>query len=269
MGLIKSINAPVSLRPFSVTDIETQARGLVLQAKQAADQIIAAARTEAANLRKKAYEEGLAAGRKDGYPKGLEEGKKTGQQQSLNEQRPHLTNLAKNLTGALAGIDAERRAFEDSIMDEIIPLTLAITRRVTKRQSLVDPGVLEANLREVMKFVVHSKDLIITINPDQAKLMHCLLPQLQVTWPELEHARVIEDPRLSTGSCKVTLPEGEIDADIDRQLERVISEIIPDPNAQCIYSGQNPVGVVVPAAVSAATDASASADVATKPETPK
>ncbi len=47
MPLIKSSLAPVTLRPFSLRDIENQARAILLRAQQQAEQLIAAAQAEA------------------------------------------------------------------------------------------------------------------------------------------------------------------------------------------------------------------------------
>src|SRR2546430_17606292 len=93
MPIIKSINAPSNLAPFSMKDIEQQARAILLRAQQQAEQLITEAQITAGELKDKAIAEGIIDGRKDGLAQGLEEGKKLGQQQALNEHRQQLTQL--------------------------------------------------------------------------------------------------------------------------------------------------------------------------------
>src|SRR5437763_396038 len=51
MGLIKSANTPPSLTPFSLADIEKQARAILLRARAQAEQLLLAAQRDADDLR--------------------------------------------------------------------------------------------------------------------------------------------------------------------------------------------------------------------------
>ena len=54
-----------------------------------------------------------------------------------------------------------------------------------------------------------------------------LLPQLKLTWPQLDHAQLVEESSLTPGGCRVYTGQGEIDADLDAQLDRVIADLLP------------------------------------------
>src|SRR6187399_1029267 len=108
MGVIKSNNAPASLSPFSMRDIENQAKAILLRAQQRADQILAAAQTEGVQIRQNAYDQGFAAGNEDGLKKGTEDGKTAGRQAALSEQKTKLEQLFKTFTTAVADINASR-----------------------------------------------------------------------------------------------------------------------------------------------------------------
>lgn len=230
MGLIKSTSAPAAAaQPFSMRDIETHAKGILMRARQQADQLLQAAQVEAEFLRQKARQEGHHQGKQEGLAQGLEEGRQSGYQQALTEHQASLTETVNMLVQILTDLDASRHRLESEALTEVINLSTAIARRVTKRQGLIDPAALEANVHEAMKLVVQSKDVRIAIHPSQRVVLNEALPRLQLDWPQLEHVAVVEDASLSPGGCKIYCRQGEVDADLDGQLDRVIDELLPTP----------------------------------------
>jgi flagellar assembly protein FliH len=227
MPVIKAAQAPATVRAFSMGDIEKFARQLIVKAQQEAEQLLAAARQEAEELRKQAKADGFAEGRREGLAKGAEEGKKAGQQAALTAEKAKLTELAKALTSAAKELDAQRKRLETEGLKDVIDLASRIARRVTKRQGLVDPEVLCANVAEVMKLVVHSSDVRIAVHPTQKQTLADVLPKLQLQWPNLEHVELIDDPALAPGGCRVFTASGMIDADLDEQLDRVVADLLP------------------------------------------
>ncbi len=237
MGLIKSNHAPVAMIPFSMKDIETQARALIARAKERAEGLLVEAQKEAEQLKAAAKVEGLVEGKREGLAKGLEEGRKNGAQQALSEHRTALSQLIKALTEAAADLDASRQQLEAHALKEVIDLAVAIARRATKRQGLIDPQVLAANVGEAMKLVVSSSDVRIALHPSQRQYFLDALPQLQTTWPALRHVQLIDDESLAPGGCRVFSRGGQIDADLDGQLDRVIVELMPSPAAAASAAG--------------------------------
>ena len=229
MGLIKSANAPVAMIPFSMKDIETQARALLARAKERAEGLLIEAQKEAEQLKASAKVEGLVEGKREGLAKGLEEGRKNGAQQALSEHRTSLTQLIKSLTEAAADLDASRQQLEAQALTEVINLSVAIAQRVTKRQGTIDPQVLVENVNEAMKLVVASSDVRIALHPSQKQYFLEALPNLQMTWPALKHVQIVEDETLAPGGCRIFSKGGQIDADLDGQLDRVVADLMPSP----------------------------------------
>jgi flagellar assembly protein FliH len=228
MGLIKSINTPISLSPFSLRDIEAQAQAILARARKGAEMLLIEAQRESTTLKQQAKAEGFAEGKKEGLAKGTEDGLRSGHQAALNETKEQLTQVWKALTGVVEHLDAARRDLEADGIGEVIALATAIARRVTKRQAAIDPAVLTENIREAMKMAVHAVDVRIAINPAQRKAVSDELPQLQLNWPNLKHVELIEDPQIVVGGCRILTRNGEVDADIDRQLDRVIDDLLPE-----------------------------------------
>ena len=230
MGLIKA-NSSAAAVPFSMKDVEDVARVTILRARQQADQLLAGAMKEGEDLKRQMAEEGQSAGHKAGLEKGTDEGRKACKEQALAEQREELANVVKALTMAVADQDQARRKLESEALREVIDLAIAIARKVTKRQSEIDPAVLGANVADAMKLVVHAHDLRIAVNPKQKAMLAEVLPALQMQWPALEHVELVEEAELALGGCRIYSRQGQVDADIDEQLNRVVADLLPSQRA--------------------------------------
>lgn len=227
MGLIKSDSAPPSLTPFSFQDVEDQARALLLEAGESAERLLAAARTEADEMRARAQARGFDEGRSEGVNQGIQEGIRAGREQALAEHGAALKASVETLGAAMARIEASRQALEIDALQDVIELAIAIARRVTKRQGELDPRVMIENLREAMGLVVHSSDVRVVIHPAQLQALQEALPLLAVDLPQFSHVTIIEDDSLSPGGCRIITRGGRIDADLDAQLDRVVSDLLP------------------------------------------
>ena len=108
MAVIKSTQAPLSLSPFSLADIEDAGRRILLRARKQADQLLAQAQKEAAAMRAVATTQGAEIGRRDGHAAGLAQGKTEGHSQALAEHREGFTKLLAALAKATTELDARR-----------------------------------------------------------------------------------------------------------------------------------------------------------------
>jgi flagellar assembly protein FliH len=245
MPVIKSNNAPVTLASFSMKDIEAQARTILLRAQARAEQMITEAQISAAELKENAVTDGIAEGRKEGIAKGTEDGKKIGQQLALNEHKKQLTDLVNALMTGSKELNASRKKLESEATAEVIKLAVAIARRVTKKYGELDPSILTANVAEAMKLVVQSTDIRIAIHPTQRAYLTSVLPQLKLQWPSLAHVTLTEDPAIKLGGCRIWAGAGEVNADLDTQVDRIAMELLPmndaqAPSAACGFANQNP-----------------------------
>ncbi|HSZ56505.1 MAG TPA: FliH/SctL family protein [Tepidisphaeraceae bacterium] len=210
-----------------MADVERTAKAILLRAQSQAEQLLAAAQTEAETLKEQATKQGLAEGRRDGTAQGLMQGKQAGHQQALTEFRAQFERALAAVTAAANSLEQGRNELEAAGLVEVVQLALAIARRVTKRQGMIDPQVLAANLGEAMKLAVKSADIRVAIHPSQRATLDAALPQLKLQWPNLNHVQVIEDDQLQLGGCRVFTQHGQISADLDEQLARIAGELLP------------------------------------------
>ncbi len=223
MGLIKFNSAPGKVVPFSMKDIELTAKQMLLRAQQQADQILAEAEGQGEVMRQQMQ----VQGRDEGYEQGLEEGREAGRQQAMQEYQQQLAEVHAAMGQALVQFEQSRQDLQRDVLREVVGLAAAVARRVTCRQSLIEPQVLQENLVQALRLVVHRADVRIVVNPAQRETIEQLLPQMALAWPQLQHATIAEDPAVHPGGCRLSTDAGDIDADINTQLDRIIAELLP------------------------------------------
>jgi flagellar assembly protein FliH len=231
MGLIKANVAPSAAVPFSMRDIETQARALLQSAQAQADQILAAAAAEGERLKAQAHARGSAEGKLAGQAEGLELGRRQGHDAALAEHRQQLSNLIASLGAVLAQVEANRAHLEDAAARQVAGLATAIARRVTKRQGMLDENVLTENVKSLLPLVVHAADIRIALNPAQIATLQRELPRLQASLPQMKHIELTGDAAIAGGGCRVFTSAGQIDAELSVQLDRVIDALLPPGEA--------------------------------------
>ncbi len=231
MGVIKANNATQQTASqvvrLSLRDIEAEAQALIDRANQEAERILADAQRRAGEIEAEAQ----AKHREEAWNQGHADGAEQGRSESIERYEEEIREAVSSLLSAAEAIDLSRAQLEHQALDDVVRLALAIAQRITKRQSMVDPGVLKENLREVMNLLVHRDDVRIAIHPAQRATLDELLPMLKIQWPTLLHVEITEDAALLPGGCRVTAGQGSIDADIQGQLDRIAAELIPAPSA--------------------------------------
>lgn len=229
MPLIKSTSsAAAQAKPFNMGDIEAHARRMLLKARQDADQLLAAAQEEAEKIKANAHIEGLASGKKEGLVQGKAEGLKQGKAEAFEKESKQLSELIMLMQQSMQQLNDQQQELMNRSEAEVLPLALAIAEKVTRRMGTLDPRVVEANAREAVRLVLSRHDIRIAANPGQRVLLEEVAERLKQQWPQLERITIIEDPSITPGGCRVTTAGGEIDADLQSQLDRIARELVPE-----------------------------------------
>jgi flagellar assembly protein FliH len=223
MPLIKSAIATTTVR-LSLRDFEAEANQRLDRARSEADAIVAGARDRAGEIGAAAMEQGF----KHGYENGVAEARRDAIEQFGEQFALSVEALAR----AAATMEASRADLESAALADVVKLALGIARRVTKRQGLIDPRVLTENLREAVKQLIRRDDVRIAIHPKQRATLDEALAELKLEWPQLDGVEIIEDESISPGGCRVSGGQGEIDADLNAQLDRIAADLIPTEDQQ-------------------------------------
>ena len=223
MGLIKAQVAPQAVR-FQWRDIHAEATQVLTDALRRSETIIseAQAAADAISRRRKRRRTPTRVIAMD-LLKGVQKVARTRSTRANQELRKAVVALN---TAAAEAIGAKEQMKSDAV-SELVELAVAIAERVIKRQVMIDPQVLVANLREALALTGRQKQLRVAIHPSQCQVLAAAIPQLQMEWPAIGGAQIIEDESLTPGGCRVLTDHGQIDADLNAQLDRVIAGLLP------------------------------------------
>lgn len=140
-----------------------------------------------------AHEEGFARGHADGLAAGMAE---------MRKQAQRLRDLLEHCSRPLAQLDAEVEA-------ALVELALQAARRLVQQEFEIDPARMAGTVNEaIAALVVMPRDLRVLLHPEDARLLKdCLVRPAEVTsW------RLVPDPTLARGDCRIAGDSGWVDA---------------------------------------------------------
>ncbi len=157
------------------------------------------------HIQQQAYQEGFAAGMKDGRAESHAEA-----------QRMHTMMLA--LHHAMS-------RFEESMAQEIMDLALDIARQMVRTALEADPVLILAVVREAIESLPQTyQHPSMVLNPKDAQLVREMLAQ---DYPG-EIWRIVEDPQMEHGGCRIDTGTTEIDAHMESRWQRIVSALGSD-----------------------------------------
>jgi len=162
---------------------------------------------------KEAYDEGFAEGYKEGSVRGKTE---------LDSQIHLLKTALRAMAQPLAQIDQE-------VEQQLADLAITIARHLVRREIKTYPGQIIAIVREaVLALPSTARKIFVYLHPEdftlvKSKLLHS---EAESYW------RLMEDPTLSRGDCKISTESSTIDATVERRLSSLVANLLGGERAQ-------------------------------------
>jgi flagellar assembly protein FliH len=169
-------------------------------------------------MQKQAYDEAFAQGKQDGHSEGFNEGLRQGYEenvQALQKKAAAFTCLLEALSQPFKELDAE-------VEKELVKLAMAIATQIIRREIKLDPGQIIAAVREAVKALpLSSQKISLHLHPEDAELVRSALSldEMSSAW------RIVEDPLITHGGCKVYTEVSHIDATVENRLAAVIAAL--------------------------------------------
>ena len=215
-----------SSQPFSFADLEGQARAVLERADEQARQIVRQAQEHGRQLAEQARQQAHQAGLEEGRREGLRQIRTEVRETVLQEERERVDRLVQMLTTGLAEFERNKRRLIGVAEAGLIELALAIAQRVCKLLVETSPEAARANARHLLKAVQHDGDLELRVNPADYDTLRDVAAEVLRCGDELEHVQVTADAALEPGGCILSTPDGQIDASIETQLQRIAEAIL-------------------------------------------
>jgi flagellar assembly protein FliH len=178
--------------------------------KRAPDPQKAVRAIDMAELQEKALEEARA----EGYQQGLQEGYNAGEhwvQQESQRMWQLLTQAEKSL-----------QELQGSICDSVLDLAIDLARQIVRHEVSVDRDVICNVVREALDQLVGTgSHPQLYISPQDSEIVRReFSDELQ-----LDHWKIIEDPRITPGGCRISTAFGDMDAQVETRWQRTIASL--------------------------------------------
>jgi flagellar assembly protein FliH len=193
------------LQPFTFEELDGGARVSVATSTAVrAEEIVAAARTEAAAI--------VEAARGQGY----DEGYASGQAAALAELQPTRETLA----AIGRELVAEHDALFEQMSKDAVELALALAEKVVGAALEVKPELVLDVVTAALRRVSDRTSVVLEINPEDYELVRGAIDEIAAGFGGFASLDVVPERRVGRGGCTVRMAEGEIGACIDEQLAR-------------------------------------------------
>jgi flagellar assembly protein FliH len=211
---------------MDLSDLEREAANIVGQARAEAARILAEGKAAAQRETTAIREQARAAGHQEGFEAGMAEGRQAGHDEALAAATGKLKDLATRWSQAL---DLLHQHMPEHVADarmDLVALAMAIARRVTHQQAKTNPQVAAAVVEETLRTAGTARRVALSVNPGEADMLAEYLPELLSKLRSIEEVELTEDAGISPGGCVLRFGEGQIDARIETQLDRIAEELL-------------------------------------------
>lgn len=235
MPLLKRQNATPALKDaivLDLADVSRQAERIREQARAQAERIVQDAERRARELTENAEAKGREQGHAAGYAQGVEEGRAQGHAEALEQHKDQLAKLEASWTEAAEAWSQHRQQLEREAHRGVIELAVKLAEKLVHRLVEVDQTVIADQLAAALEHVLRPLDVSVQIHPDDRPLLEQALPDILNRFPHLEHIDLIDDEAVGRGGCVLSFGQGQVDATIDTQLDRIVRALVPGDDAR-------------------------------------
>ena len=214
-GIIK---AGTALNPSSGTAGATYQFGDMENAylekvRAEANAIIAKARQEAANLQAQAAEQGRKAAMQ------------AAEQALKSKVDQQLQSVVPAMQQAVTAILDARQAWQHHWEQQGLHLATAIAERIIRREVSQRPEITLDLIREALELAAGSPRLTLRMNPADHAALGDRVTALTQQLARVGETRVVADPAISVGGCRVESEFGSVDQQLESQLARINEEL--------------------------------------------
>ena len=156
--------------------------------------------------------------RAEGYAEGREEGRAAGHAEALEAGRQEVA-LEMETLRAIAGTFSQAvTAADETIAADVLDLALHLARSMVRTAFTVRPELIIPIVREAIDYLpVLQQPAILALHPEDIEIVRAALSE------ELDKGgwRVVADPQVGRGGCKVDTASNQIDAQASARWARL------------------------------------------------
>ncbi len=147
--------------------------------------------------------------RAEGYAEGLEEGRAAGHAEAFEAGRVEAATELQSLRAVAASFSDALAQADETIAADVLDLALHLARSMVRTAFEVRPELVIGIVREAIEYLpVLQQPAVLALHPDDIDIVRAGLAD------ELDKGgwRVVADPQIARGGCKVDTASNQIDA---------------------------------------------------------
>jgi len=211
---------------FNLNDIAAQARQIVADAHRQAQKIVADAQAQVRRQIQDAHGEGY----QKGFDQGLEQGKKEGAEKAWTQTRDEFAQqslaLCQSFQNALAQFDRHKAELLWQAEQGTVALAVAIAQKVLKDAVVLHPEITINTIKAALELVAQMTNLVIRVHPEHLEHLRQMTDMHEEIISSYKHVQFEADSTVSRGGAIVHTDKGEIDAQLELQIQRLAQELL-------------------------------------------
>ncbi|MDI6870348.1 MAG: FliH/SctL family protein [Bacillota bacterium] len=194
-----------------------RANAIVTEAEAEAERLLDEARTRAARLLEEARHEGYQAGFREGEERGLAEGRAKAEA----EMEAAVKQAMKVLTAAVH----EKARLVASSREDVLKIVRRVAEKIIRAEVRLDPAVVERAIDASLRLVTERSQVLVRVSPEDLARAREGVPHFLKYFTPSAVVEVCADPRLTPGGCLIETNGGNIDAQLETQLEEALGKL--------------------------------------------
>lgn len=164
------------------------------------------------------YQEGLAQGLEEGLAQGLLQGQK----QAYDESKAVFLEQKRQIQSLISHFEADLNHTREAIAADILKLSLEVSKAMLKTSLSVKPAL-------ILDLIQHILHTLPTLELPAVMILHPTDARLVATHigDELTESgwRILEDPTIEAGGCKIDTATNEIDASLENRWQQILNRL--------------------------------------------
>ena len=215
-GIIKAAGlteqaAGTTLRAFQFDDV---GQVYLERVRGESAQLLADAKRQAAQIKAKATEDGRQAA-----IQAVEASLRTRLDQQLQSALAAVKQAAQEITQS-------RQTWQQHWEQHVVALAVAIAGRVCRREVAARPEITLALVREALELAAGNGEITLRLHPGDHASLAGQIETITKSLTALGAVRVVADPAITAGGCRVDTQFGSLDQQLEAQLARITEELL-------------------------------------------
>lgn len=165
----------------------------------------------------------------EAYAAGIEEGRRVQEEIAREQFEAELREIGQAADSSLLELIqrdlAEREAYFTSLTDDLLKVTFAVAKQVVNREVTQDKTIVSSVVRKALFYIADKRGVEIRVNPEDRDRVQELIDAFKSDGERFTSVSVTADGSISAGGCLIETAAGIVDAQIERQLEEIETEV--------------------------------------------